>query len=420
MSKMPLRFRKAPLVFLGATSLLCLGTPLHGQTTASPGKPAQTDDASRREIDNFNRFLEGHQNIAVQLHSTPWLVDNYNYLQTHPELKQYLQDHPGVKEAISQNPVAFMKEDAQSSELAQFSRFLDTHREIAEQLRNNPTLADNTNFLESHPELKTYLDQHQAVKQALRDNAVTFMKEEDGFNRDAGGRDQDRYARTGDVDRDRGTGATGRDRDADARSSDQDRDRDANRRNGAQFDQFLDSHREIAEQVRRNPSLVNDRQFVQNHPALQTFLQNNPGVRDDLRRDPNAFMDREANNERAESQGDRDPVRNHMADFGGFLDNHRDIARDLNRNPAAVQNKEFVQNRPDLDDYLHAHPDVRNDLMANPQSFVKGAQQMSTSGSGSGTTGSGSGSGSTGTSSTTGGKIPGDPSQAPPPAPKTK
>jgi hypothetical protein len=477
MGHKPLRFRKAATVCLGVTTMLAVGTPLHGRTTAAPNKSAQTEDASRREIDNFNRFLESHRDVAVQLHSTPWLVDNYNYLQSHPELKSYLQDHPGVKQAISQNPVAFMKEDSQRSELAQFSRFLDTHREVAEQLRNNPTLADNRTFLESHPELKTYLDEHTAVKQGLHENAVTFMQEEDGFNRD--GRDHDRDARNGDVDRDRDANARNgnpdrdrddnasgrdadnrdrdrdanannrdsdtrdadaragssdrdrdgrdvnandrdadnRDRDADARNTSPDRDRDADRRNAAQFDQFLDSHREIAEQVRKNPSLANDRQFVQSHPALQTFLQKNPEVRDDLRRDPNAFMHQEANFDRAENGGNRDPRQDHMADFGGFLGGHRDIARDLNRDPEAVKNKEFVQNRPDLDSYLNAHPDVRSDLMANPQNFVKGAQQMS-NGTSNGSGMSGSGSGTTGTTGTTGtgtagAKTPSGPGETP-------
>src|ERR1700722_14525066 len=93
MGHKPLRFRKASTMFLGVTSMLSSGAPLQARITAAPNKPAQTEDASRREIDSFNRFLEGHRDVAVQLHSTPWLVDNYNYLQSHPELKAYLQDH---------------------------------------------------------------------------------------------------------------------------------------------------------------------------------------------------------------------------------------------------------------------------------------------------------------------------------------
>jgi hypothetical protein len=393
MGRISLRFRKAPLVLFGVTSLLCVGTPLHTRAMPVPNPPARTEDASAREIVEFNQFLEGHPEVAVELHSKPWLVDNYNYLQNHPELKSYLNDHPGLKDEISQNPVAFMREDAQRSELAQFSRFLDTHREIGQQLRSNATLADNHNFLERHPELRTYLQEHTAVEQALHDNAQTFMQEEEGFSRNSDSRDRDMDARNGDVDLDR----------------------DADHRNAAHFGEFLDSHREIAEQLRKDPSLADNREFVQNHRALQTFLENNPGVRDDLRRDPNSLMHEEANFDRAENGGYRDPMHDHMADFGGFLIDHRDIARDLNRDPDAVKNQEFVQNRPDLNTYLSTHPDVRNDLMANPQDFVKGAQQMSNGSN----NGSGSSNGS-GSGSTTGSKNPTGSSETPAPAPKTK
>ena len=398
MGKMPLRFCKAPAVLLGVTSLLCAGAPMYARTAPAPTKPAQTEDASAREIFEFNHFLEGHQDVAVELHNKPWLVDNYNYLQSHPQLKGYLQDHPGVKDAISQNPVAFMKEDAQRSELAQFSRFLDSHGELNEQLRSNPTLADNYEFLQNHPDLKAYLDQHVAVKQALNENAVTFMKEEEGFNRNfnAGS------PRPGGPGPGVNPGGPNRP------------DRDAYRKQLADFNAFLDRHREIGEQVRRNPSLCDDHQFVQNHPALGDFLRNNPGVREDLRQDANGFMHQEDRINVAENRDFRDANRDHMADFGGFLGEHRAIARDISRDPDRVKDREFVQDRPDLDRYLNAHPDVRDDLMANPHEFIKGAQQMSTGTSGKpGMSGSGSGSGTTGTS---GDKSPSEPGGASTPA----
>jgi hypothetical protein len=45
-----------------------------------------------------------------------------------------------------------------------------------------------------------------------------------------------------------------------------------------------------------------------------------------------------------------------------------------------------MQNHAELDAYLNAHPDVRNELMADPQNFVHGAQQY---GNASGTAGAG-------------------------------
>ena len=450
MRNLPCRFHKAPFAFLGVTSLLFLGAPLHTRA-ASPNTPAQEEDASRGQIAAFNRFLAGHQEIAVELHNKPWLASNYNYLQDHPDLRSYIDAHPGLRDSIADNPVAFMQEDAQSSQLADFSHFLNTHRGIYDQIKKDPANAVNYNFLQSHPELREYLNSHPDVRQALNDNPTNFVQEEEGFDRHIGDRNYGQRGDNGrgpattnnsgrdrDADRDRDANASNRDvdrdrdnyasnRDNDARGGDVDRDRGANGRNAAEFDRFLDSHREIAEQVRKDPSLANNREFVQNHPALQSFLQNNPGVRDEIRRDPNAFMNQEARFDRAEDRGQRDSMNDHMADFGGFLGQHKQIARDLSKDPDKVKDQKFVQNRPDLDSYLTAHPDVRSDLMANPQHFVKGAQQMSASGTtGAGTSGSGSGNetgtagaaGTTGSGSKTQTGTTG--SSTPPPTPKTK
>jgi hypothetical protein len=63
--KMPLRFSKAPIIAIGVTSLLCVGAPFYACTTAAPNKPAQSEDASAREIVEFNRFLQGHQEVPA-------------------------------------------------------------------------------------------------------------------------------------------------------------------------------------------------------------------------------------------------------------------------------------------------------------------------------------------------------------------
>src|SRR5438128_11952214 len=47
---------------------------------------------------------------------------------------------------------------------------------------------------------------------------------------------------------------------------------DLTRQQVATFDQFLDSHPQIAQQLQANPSLVNNAEFLENHPLLQTFL----------------------------------------------------------------------------------------------------------------------------------------------------
>ena len=49
-------------------------------------------------------------------------------------------------------------------------------------------------------------------------------------------------------------------------------DSDTTRRQLAEFDRFLDSHPEVASQLRQDPSLVNNPEFVENHSELQQYL----------------------------------------------------------------------------------------------------------------------------------------------------
>jgi hypothetical protein len=171
-------------------------------------------------------------------------------------------------------------------------------------------------------------------------------------------------------------------------------DNDITRRDIVEFNHFLDNHREIAEQVRKDPSLLDNRQFVGNHAELEAYLNEHPGVRDEIRQNPDAFMQQEDRFDHAES-GQRDLNRDHMASFGAFLGGHSNVARELSENPDRVKDQQYVDDHTELWSYLNTHPDVRQDLMANPSGFVKGAQQFSagTSANGSGTT---TGSGTTG------------------------
>ena len=256
-----------------------------------------------------------------------------------------------AQSAPAQDTRPVQDRDASREQLANFDRFLDSHREIADQLRKDPSLVDNREFVTNHPALQTYLQDHPAVREAIRQNPDSFMRAEDRLDR-----------------------------------REDDRDRDANRAELANFDRFLDSHREISEQLRKDPSVVDNREFVKNHPALQTYLQDHPGVREAIKQDPNAFMQEEArydhhedamNRARREDGLNRDMDRDTMhRHFGEFLGDHSDIALRLSKDPSQVKNQEFIESHPELKEYLSAHPEVKQELTTNPQSFVKSSQQF--------------------------------------------
>jgi len=352
------QFKKWP--FISGLSMFFLAGTFAGAQSASGSNPQdnnksmQDRDITRKELANFDEFLDSHRELAEQVRKDPSLLDNQQFLKDHPDLQKYLWNHPGVREEVKENPTAFMhaenrydrQEDAAAREatrekLSSFDQFLDKHREIAEQVRRNPSLLDNQQFLKDHPELQSYLQDHTGVRNALRQNPDTFMLQEERFDR-----------------------------------REDSRDLDTTHGQLASFDQFLDKHREVAEQVRKDPTLLDNQQFLKDHPALQTYLQDHKGVREEVQENPNAFMHQENRFDRTEA-GRGDPDAAHRQ-FGEFLGHHMNISRDLDKDPSVVKKDEYVHNHPELQAYLSAHPEVRQGLMADPHGFVKSTQQFNT------------------------------------------
>jgi len=236
--------------------------------------------------------------------------------------------------------------DTTRGEIASFDRFMDSHPEMAEQLRRDPSLVTNEEFVKNHPALQEYLQQHPGVREEITENPNRFMRQEQRFDRREDRRDNDR------------------------------RDNDTTRGELASFDRFMDSHPEIAEQLRRDPSLVTNHEFVKNHPALQEYLQQHPGTREEITENPDRFMRQEQRFDRREDRRDNDTTRGELASFDRFADSHPEIAEQLRRDPSLVKNEEFVEKHPALQEYLQQHPGVREEITENPNSFMRQEQHF--------------------------------------------
>src|SRR5258708_27783379 len=103
----------------------------------------------------------------------------------------------------------------------------------------------------------------------------------------------------------------------------------------ASFDSFLDSHPEVAEQVRQNPSLVNNEDFVEAHPALQQYLQQHPEIREQISQNPNGVMRQEQRFDRREDQT-RDPDVTHqeLGKKEPLIERHPPNPEQLRQNPS--------------------------------------------------------------------------------------
>ncbi len=92
-------------------------------------------------------------------------------------------------------------------------------------------------------------------------------------------------------------------------------DHDTTRAELANYDQFMDRHPQLEQQLRKNPNLVNNPNFMRQHPGFREFLRNHPGVREEMKENPKAFMAREHHYEKTEAREHRrDRDRDHDRD----------------------------------------------------------------------------------------------------------
>src|SRR5437899_7947792 len=96
------------------------------------------------------------------------------------------------------------------------------------------------------------------------------------------------------------------------------------------FDRFLDTHPEIAKQLQANPSLINNPEWVENHPDLRAFLASHPGVREEIQETPRDRKNRQLSSghfDNRHADVSPDNTSQELANFDRFLDTHPDIAK---------------------------------------------------------------------------------------------
>src|SRR5260370_24007903 len=115
----------------------------------------------------------------------------------------------------------------------------------------------------------------------------------------------------------------------------------------ASFDQFLDRNQDIDRQLTANPSLINNAQYLQQHPALQAYLNDHPNVTEEIKENPNYFMKRESSFDAREARrrGNPNPdlTKGEIASFDQFLDRNQDIDRQLTANPSLINNAQYLR-----------------------------------------------------------------------------
>ncbi|HEV2171547.1 MAG TPA: hypothetical protein VGR40_11395, partial [Candidatus Binatus sp.] len=61
--------------------------------------------------------------------------------------------------------------------------YFDSHPEEAKRLRNDPSLIDNPQFMNAHPDLREYLHSHPNVRHDFKKHPYRFMHRSEVYNK---------------------------------------------------------------------------------------------------------------------------------------------------------------------------------------------------------------------------------------------
>jgi hypothetical protein len=155
------------------------------QGGVTAGAAAAQPNYTPAELENFDNFLDSHPQIRAELTSQPTLANDPNYVAQHPPLAQFLQSHPNVAAALRTHPGYFVRSEGayaatedRNTALHNFQQYLAAHPKENSDLMANPALANDPNYLRSHPDLAQFLQAHQGVKANMQSSPDSFMQAE--------------------------------------------------------------------------------------------------------------------------------------------------------------------------------------------------------------------------------------------------
>jgi hypothetical protein len=241
-----------------------------GVVVASPSL-ARHDDRPRisaADLRSFERYLDTHGDTAQELYRDPDLLNDRDYVREHQALRNWLEEHPEAAREIRANPQAVLWRErgrdaderyGASTRLSDRQRrswdnFLADHRDIARDLSRNPDLLNDASYVRDHEALDDWLREHREAADIITANPRAYTA---------------RPSYSADSDADYGPPTA-----SDLRS----------------FEQYLNRNWEVADELYRNPDLVNDRRFVRTHPSLDDWLQAHPAAARAIRAQPQAYL----------------------------------------------------------------------------------------------------------------------------------
>jgi hypothetical protein len=161
-----------------------------GPVASGPGQ-GNNYGITHGEVSRFdNGYLDEHPEVARQLGANPGLVDNPQFLATHPGLDQYFANHPEIRSELQQHPDRFMNDEWKheawqngAHPLATTDHYMDTHPQVSQQLEKDPALVDNKQYVDSHPGLHDYLNNHPVARAEWQSHPNQYMNRENHYQK---------------------------------------------------------------------------------------------------------------------------------------------------------------------------------------------------------------------------------------------
>jgi hypothetical protein len=143
------------------------------------------------------------------------------------------------------------------------------------------------------------------------------------------------------------------------------------------FNNFLNTHPQIASDLSIHPRFVNDPHYLENHPELKQYFANHPEIARAIKSDPFGFMSAQGSygwqrgNHTGWYQGwHRNWYPSERSNFNTFLGQHPGMARELYEHPDYVHDRDWLRRHPEAQQYFNKHPGVSDEFRRNPHEWV--------------------------------------------------
>ena len=312
---------------------------LAANTRAQPSQQREAQDSRTSEAD-FDAFLDTHPQIDAQLRSNPSLINDQKWLQDHPDVLAFFNHHPRAKKEIAGSPSFLIRREGRRAsrdarersanlrkeEIASFQEFLNFNPQISKQLSANPALIKDPRYLNEHPGLHAYLYDHPLVNE----EPGLFVQRESQQNTAAKKGTQ--------VQR-------------------------------VQVPEKLTDSRVPAYVATREQVAHDQRQAIES-AQVRVQTERNAGRPSPLQASPASDETRSPSSQGQSITSNLVLTASEIAGFDQFLGEHKEVNKDLERNPERVKDTNYLKKHKDLQDYLNQHTGLREELTQHPTYFM--------------------------------------------------